>query len=358
MTALNIHFAATGSWGVLGRELARSLSRIMPVALIDPPLDAEDMRGDFATFARGLPAPDPAAPTLNLGDWRRSADLPGRRVMSYINWETTRIPRERARAMRELEEIWVPTEWQRRVFEKNGIDPARICVAGLGYDPARFFPVVRKRDEGSPFRFLFVGKWEGRKGVDVLLRAFAREFGVGEPVELVMAAHNPFRPEFSPDQAIRDALAPLGAAGARVVSEPPSDEAGVAELYRSADALVLPSRSEGWGLPLLEAMACGLPCIATRYSGPTEFATDDTVFFLRKKLLLGRVKDPVFYDPREDWGRWANPSESHLRRLMREIVKNPEAARAKGEAAAAHARARWTWDHAARRMAALLNNAG
>lgn len=357
MTALNIHFAATGSWGVLGRALSRSLARLMPVALIEPPLDADDMDGDFAAFARGLPAPDPSAPTLNLGDWRRSAELPGRRVASFIGWETTRIPRERARAMRALEEIWVPTEWQRRVFENNDIDPARIRVAGLGHDPEVFFPAARTRAPGAVFRFLFVGKWETRKGVDVLLRAFTREFCSGEPVELVLAAHNPFLPGFSADNAIAGELTRLGAPDARVVSAPPSDEAGLAELYRSADAFVLPSRGEGWGLPLLEAMACGLPCIATRHGGPTEFATDDTVFFLRRGLWLGRVNDPVFYKPGEDWGRWANPSEAHLRRLMRGIVDDPRAARAKGEAAAAHARSRWTWDHAARRMAALINGA-
>ena len=47
-------------------------------------------------------------------------------------------------------------------------------------------------------------------------------------------------------------------------------------LYRAADAFVLPSRGEGWGRPHAEAMAMGLPGVATNWSGPTAFLSNDT----------------------------------------------------------------------------------
>jgi glycosyltransferase involved in cell wall biosynthesis len=48
-------------------------------------------------------------------------------------------------------------------------------------------------------------------------------------------------------------------------------EAQLADLYRACDVFVLPTRAEGWGLPLIEAVAAGLPIITTMHSGHTEF---------------------------------------------------------------------------------------
>jgi glycosyltransferase involved in cell wall biosynthesis len=108
---------------------------------------------------------------------------------------------------------------------------------------------------------------------------------------------------------------------------------------------------------LLEAMACGLPCIVTRYSAVTEFASDGTVFFLRRRPWLERVVDPSNFDPALDWGGWACPSVLHLRRLLRHVVDDPASAAAKGRYAALAARDRWTWDHAIAKALAHLDAA-
>ena len=82
---------------------------------------------------------------------------------------------------------------------------------------------------------------------------------------------------------------------------------GMRDLLCHVDALVLPTRGEGWGLPVTEAMSMGLPVIVTNASGPTEYATDDNAYLLRN--------DGV--DPRTGL---ATPSVPHLRTLMRRVV--------------------------------------
>jgi glycosyltransferase involved in cell wall biosynthesis len=52
------------------------------------------------------------------------------------------------------------------------------------------------------------------------------------------------------------------------------------DLYSLADAFVLPTRGEGWGIPVAEAMAMGLPVIVTNYSGPTEYANEENAYLL------------------------------------------------------------------------------
>jgi len=121
-------------------------------------------------------------------------------------------------------------------------------------------------------------------------------------------------------------------------------------LYRSADCFVLPTRGEGWGLPILEAMACGLPVIATDWSGQTEFFHSGVGYPLRvRRLVAANAKCPYYLG----W-RWADPDEEHLIALMRYVYEHPDEARQVGARAAQEAAACWTWAHAAERIHARL----
>jgi glycosyltransferase involved in cell wall biosynthesis len=98
--------------------------------------------------------------------------------------------------------------------------------------------------------------------------------------------------------------------------------ADLAALYKSADAFVLPSRGEGWGRPHVEAMSMGLPVLATNWSGPVEFL-DETVGY---PIAIEGL------EPADSGGvlKWARPSVSALRRLLRRVVERPEEAKALG----------------------------
>jgi hypothetical protein len=110
---------------------------------------------------------------------------------------------------------------------------------------------------------------EERKGTADLVPTFCREFGPNEPVKLVMHCHDVHQPGVD--------LRPLLAQEAHramgrdhpwvsVSDRLPLDE--LIRLMQACDAFVLPIRAEGWGLPILEAMACGLPCIVTDWRAP------------------------------------------------------------------------------------------
>jgi glycosyltransferase involved in cell wall biosynthesis len=98
-------------------------------------------------------------------------------------------------------------------------------------------------------------------------------------------------------------------------------------LYAAADAFVLPSRGEGWGRPHVEAMAMGLPVLATNWSGPAAYLSEATGYPLPYELA------PVADELRLPGHRWAEPSVSALRATMREVVASPDEARRRGGAA-------------------------
>ncbi|MFD0892478.1 glycosyltransferase family 4 protein [Luteolibacter ambystomatis] len=308
----------------------------MPVAFIDPP----EGHPPSATPVSA------DAVTLNLGDWQISPTLPGRRVVSYVPWETSRIPWPVRRKLQRLDHILVLSEWQRGLFVRNGIAAEKLSVVPLGFDPEVFRPGPRQRPADAPFRFLFIGKWEARKALPELLEAFCAEFGPEERVELVLHAHNPFIDGFDQEARLRKELKKLKAENRNILCRGDLPLPELVRAYRDADAFVLPTRAEGWGLPLLEAMACGLPCITTNYSALTTFAHAGNALLVDVADFI-RVRDPFFFNGWLNWGTWAKPDVSHLRRLMRQVVEQPEKAAALGRSAAHEVVDKWTWDHAA-----------
>ena len=98
-----------------------------------------------------------------------------------------------------------------------------------------------------------------------------------------------------------------------------SDEE-MAALLASASVHVLLTRGEGWGLPLVQSMALGIPVISTNWSGATAFLNADNGFPVDYKLVPST----------QQHGRCAQPSTAHARKLMRYVFTHPEAVRRKG----------------------------
>jgi starch synthase len=138
-------------------------------------------------------------------------------------------------------------------LEQAGIDSRRILLLPLGADLTQFQFVTRSQK--APFRILFVGGIGQRKGVKYLLQAFEKIEGRG--VELTLAGPLPAD------------LRPLAPYRGRVRLTGRLDQNQVVREMQQAHVLVLPSVFEGFGLVIVEAMATGLPVIASTHSaGP------------------------------------------------------------------------------------------
>jgi hypothetical protein len=116
----------------------------------------------------------------------------------------------------------------------------------------------------------------------------------------------------------------------------------MAALYRACDVLAHPYRGEGFGMPVLEAMACGLPAVVTA-GGPTdEFCPDDAVWRIRSSVAhFPEDRAGEFETAGRPW--WLEPNPEHLAELLIEAVSDAEGRRRRGEAAARAAR-ELSWD--------------
>jgi glycosyltransferase involved in cell wall biosynthesis len=159
------------------------------------------------------------------------------------------------------------------VISRFEIVPSKVTVVYPGYDPALYFP----GDNGvgsslghDPY-LLYVGNLLPHKNLPRLLDAFAM---LRRRLRVRLIIRGEGWPAYT--RSLYDQVETLGLAGS-VSFLDYADEGTLRDLYLRAACLVLPSLGEGFGLPVLEAMACGLPVITSRISSLGEVAGDAAV---------------------------------------------------------------------------------
>jgi glycosyltransferase involved in cell wall biosynthesis len=174
----------------------------------------------------------------------------------------TMVPRSVRRAAR----VFAVSEWTKRdLIEHYGVPEAKIVVTPNGVDP--LFRPEGSRGGGSPYA-LFVGTLQPRKDPLAALEAVAL---ADTDLRLVMVG-----PDKGLGEEARQTASKLGLNG-RVEFAGHVEKERLAELYRGAACLVFPSRYEGFGLPVVEAMASGTPVVATRGGSIPEVAGEAAV---------------------------------------------------------------------------------
>ncbi|MBV8424782.1 MAG: methyltransferase domain-containing protein, partial [Candidatus Eremiobacteraeota bacterium] len=283
------------SMAIINRELGRLLAVRDDVEVVfrpdevqPEPFVAEDPRyADVRAHVSRTPVEADVFVRHPCGD--PNFDRPHTRAYVQIQpWEYGALPVRWVDAMRKtVDEIWCPSSYVRALYLQAGFDPERVQVVPNGVDPSVFSPGAPdgyRPATQKAFKFLFIGGTLERKGIDILLAAYAeaftpeddvaliiKDFGLGGFYRLVSlrekileARKHPSMPEIVYDDA--------DLTTAQLVS-----------LYRSCDCFAFPYRGESFGMPILEAMACGLPVIVTAGGASDDFLDDTTAFRVRSQ---------------------------------------------------------------------------
>jgi glycosyltransferase involved in cell wall biosynthesis/MoaA/NifB/PqqE/SkfB family radical SAM enzyme/GT2 family glycosyltransferase len=298
-------------------------------------------------------------PTLWDGtDWyahHRRRNPAAKKYIGITMFETDRLPEGWAEACNAMDEVWVPSTFNRETFVEAGVDSQKLHVIPFGlktaaYDPEKTTPLAIPGRRN--FAFLSVFQWSERKGWDILLKAYLSAFSASDDVCLVLRTYpdrvkNPHIGErinaytgqlrLNPDD-----IPPI------ILLEDFIPESNMPSLYAAADAFVLPTRGEGWGIPYMEAMAMGLPVIGTRWGASLDFMNDANSYLLDVDQLvpvaLDQTVENPFYGPDH---QWAEPSVEHTATLMRQVYENQNEAKVKGKQACQDVHNKWDIDRTA-----------
>lgn len=356
-------FDSSYSLAIVNRELARALEKLgSPIAL-----RSKEGFGDFVANPEFLLVnPDLAVmqnrateagsfPDIALRDCYPPFldDMQGRiKVVHSYGWEESSFPADYVNAFnRKLDLVTVMSKFVAKVLRDSGV-AVPIAVTGIGVDHLLSVEseAMASADVASwrTFRFLHVSSCFPRKGVDALLAAYAQAFRFDDDVTLIIKTfpnpHNDVEEQVA-SWRLKDKNFPHV-----VVINQDFSDALLVGLYHACHALVMPSRGEGFCLPVAEAMLFKLPVITTAWSGQRDFADEATAWLCDFEFEKANSHLALTHSV------WANPDVNHLATLMRELYECPEE---KILARTSIARQRilqnFTWADAARRTVAAIN---
>ncbi len=251
--------------------------------------------------------------------------------------------------------VITPSNWSRNGFINSGAEPGRVKVVPHGIDPKIFRPApaeersrLRERRQWSEsFVFLTVGAMTDNKNVPMLLRAFAKILQRFPHARLVLKGIDSL---YTSNKFCEDAVRNLRPSELKMVLPrtmymgTPISFLEMAHLYQAADAYVSPYMAEGFNMPVLEAMACGLPPICTAGGATDDFTRPDFALHIdsERKTLADRP------------GFALVPDEDHLAILMERAIEDAGYMEKARTAAAEFAVRGFTWKHVVDRLCKVL----
>jgi glycosyltransferase involved in cell wall biosynthesis len=252
----------------------------------------------------------------------------------YTVWETDRLPKQWVELINTMDEVWVPSSWNKELFELSGVTKPVVviphCMRVTSLNDAANLDLGVGADT---YIFYSIFQWLERKNPGCLLKAYLTEFKPEENVCLVLKTYR-LDTSNTEQNLIKEDISTIKK-GLRLGDYPQLRFFGnllssehMKGLHKRGDCFVLPHRAEGFGIPFAEAMAFGKPTIGSEYSGNLEFMDKSNSFLI--KCNETPVYNMLFphYNGQMTWG---DPSVSHLKQLMRYCFTHREEAKAIAE---------------------------
>lgn len=233
--------------------------------------------------------------------------------------------------------VFVPSMQNIKALQLSGVK-VPIYLAPHGADTEAYHPnstPMELINAQETFNFLSVFQWQHRKGPDVLLEAYWREFSKGDNVSLILKTYWGNKGLKYHQRAVMESISNYKSyLGFTKENTAPVyftstllDDTEMLKMYSLADVYAQPSRGEGVGLPYIEAMSCGIPCIATGWGGQTDFINDTNGLLVDYKLKnispdSNESLAPNFTDLFTPNMKWAEPSIESMQKQMRFAYEN------------------------------------
>jgi glycosyltransferase involved in cell wall biosynthesis len=270
-----------------------------------------------------------------------NVDFPGKNIYLFTMFEGLDLPEIYIKNIQKANFLLTPSQWVKELFS-NYFDSEKIFVVPHGVEP--IFTYKERNLAVRPFRYLWVGAPNPRKGFSELTVIW-QSLGLDKDPNIELYLKTSKVPNVEIQQKRNVIL------DARNL---PKDE--LVKLYHSAHCFVLPTRGEGFGLTLAEAMATGLPCIATNFSGVTEFFDDTVGYPVNYKFDESEMLSPMYGSLGKT--RVAYPDIKEIAEQMLWVRFNYKKALKKGRIGSRRIKIDFTWERSAEKLVSIMRGQG
>jgi autotransporter strand-loop-strand O-heptosyltransferase len=268
--------------------------------------------------------------------------------IAYNVWETTRQPEEFFERLKQFDQVWVPSEWQRKCTIEQGISSDKVKVVPEGVDVDMYKPINRiaSMPTNRPFKFLLVGRWDYRKSTREIIESFVNTFSEDENVEMILSIDNPYAKDGLNSTEERLEKFGIRHKGLKVVHHLSKEE--YANMIKTCDVFVSCARGEGWNLPLIEAMSSGVPSLYSNWGAQLEFADGKGIPVDISYERPAKVETDDFTWRWDAPGMFAEPNFNNLSDKMRDVYGNYSVHKRKALNDSDEIREKFTWKNAAK----------
>ena len=289
--------------------------------------------------------------------WPPKSEIPkGAKWIIMQPWEFSSLPKDFVTLFNQTDEVWTPSNCSRKAIVDSGVDFDKVQIIPNGINPNVFTPNGEKYKlpTNKRFKFLFVGGTIYRKGIDILLQAYLKSFTNNDNISLIIKdmGSSSFYAGQTNQKLIND-IKNIAVAPEIIYIDNELTEQEMASLYRACDVLVAPYRGEGFGLPVLEAMACGLPVVVTDGGSTDDFV--DSAFSWRIPAIKKSVGYELDGKPFANEAYLLEPDTDELIKILKDIINNSLNLKSIGMLAQYSARTDWTWNQATLKLLTRLD---
>jgi FkbM family methyltransferase len=267
--------------------------------------------------------------------------------IAYNVWESTLYPEDFFNRLFYFDEVWVPSKWQFDCLVAQGYPAEKISIVPEGVDIEVFKP-IKKFSQREKTRFVYFGRWDYRKGTTEVLQAFAEEFKDEDDVELIASVENPYPYDGLKSTEERVKVHNIDTKNIKFVNFPSRDE--YVNYLQTAHVFLSCARSEGWNLPLIEAMACGTPAIYSNWGGQLEFAEGKGV-----PVSISELR-PANKEHKDFPGDYCEPDWNDLKWKMRQAYDYNTAMWIKSVSDSKEIHKKFNWEIIAENASKIINS--
>jgi len=320
-------FDSSYSLALLNREMALTLNKLYPDQVS---LYSTEGPGDFKPNNKFLNSHPVIKKMWEISEKALSVDMVLRNLypprvhdmkglinaMNIYGWEESVFPREYIEDFNVyLDILPVMSNYVKKVMIDNGI---QIPVEVIGDGVDHILKIQAKKYNGylgKGFKFLYVSSAFPRKGVDILLKAYVNSFTNKDNVSLIVKTFPNIHNNIKEQLEVIKKDYPDCPEIILINEDLPYEY--IVDLYHKCDCFVAPTRGEGFGLTIAEAMLLGLPVIVTGYGGQSDFCNEDSCWLIDYEFKNAKTHFKLFNSV------WVEPKVEHLAKLMKMIVNLP-----------------------------------